>query len=402
MTRFALPAQFADMLARNGPAPAAEPASLSAPHPALFFDWLAPAATRAASNGPAHLFSEDAVDTFDFVTTAEGDGRLLPDPEPSALAEDADPDPAPPPQPSEPAPDPPQENGRPAGAQPGTPTSSPPAPPPPDDNAAFGRPPGAEPTLPTGPVSTYTSPGPAGSSYNVTIEFEGNWTVELQQAFIEAADYLGSVILEDIPDVYVDGELIDDIVITATLDTIDGTGGILGSAGPRVLRDDGTYLPATGAMTFDVADAEALYDNGNWGAVVLHEMLHALGFGSLWSLMDLLSGSVAAGDLRFTGPNATDTYNTEFPGIAGADAGSLSGVPLETDGSSGTAGGHWDEALFDEELMTGYIDDGSYVSVMTIATLEDMGYDTVFDDPYDPDDQFGPIPAAPVNDDLIA
>ncbi|KZY29924.1 hypothetical protein A3731_25700, partial [Roseovarius sp. HI0049] len=223
----------------------------------------------------------------------------------------------------------------------------------------------------------------------------------LQQAFIAAADYLGTLILEDIPDVFVDGVPVDDIVITATLATIDGSGGVPGSAGPRVLRDDGSYLPATGAMTFDIADAENLLGNGNWGAVVLHEMLHAMGFGPLWSLMGLFSGSVATGDLRFTGQNATDTYNSEFPGIAGADPGSLTGVPVETDGGSGTAGGHWDEALFDAELMTGYIDDGSYISVTTIAALEDMGYDTVFDAPYDPDDQFGPIPADPMAD-LIA
>ncbi|WP_422028604.1 leishmanolysin-related zinc metalloendopeptidase [Roseovarius sp.] len=403
MTRFALPAQLADLMAVHAARDAApEPAELPAPATAFLLDLLAASFARAAPDAPARLFSMDAVDEFDFVANAEGDGRPDPDPDP-AQPEDSDPDPAPPPVTPDPAPDEPQEDGRPAGALPGPPGAPTPPPPLPDDNGAFGRPPDAEPApLPPGPVTTYTSPGPAGSTYNVTIEFEGPWTVELQEAFIAAADYLGTLILEDIPDVFVDGVLIDDIVITATLASIDGTGGVLGSAGPRVLRDDGSYLPATGAMTFDIADAENLHDNGNWSAVVLHEMLHALGFGPLWSLMGLLSGSVASGDLRFTGQNAIDTYNSEFPGIAGADSGSLTGVPVETDGGSGTAGGHWDEALFDQELMTGYVDDGSYISVMTIATLEDMGYDTVFDDPYDPDDLFGPIPADPLNTDLIA
>jgi len=54
-----------------------------------------------------------------------------------------------------------------------------------------------------------------------------------------------------------------------------------------------------------------------------------------------------------------------------------------TDGSStggvGTAGGHWDEFLFDQELMTGYIDSDAYLSDMSIAALEDMGYETVYD-----------------------
>ena len=51
--------------------------------------------------------------------------------------------------------------------------------------------------------------------------------------------------------------------------------------------------------------------------------------------------------------------------------------------------------------MTGYVDSPSFVSLMTIAALEDMGYDTVFDNPYSATDQFGPIPADPLLD-LIA
>ena len=79
--------------------------------------------------------------------------------------------------------------------------------------------------------------------------------------------------------------LIDDISITATLEAIDGVGGVLGSAGPREIRGDGTYLPSSGAMRFDIADADDMLANGQWESVVLHEMMHALGFGTLWNLM---------------------------------------------------------------------------------------------------------------------
>ena len=330
------------------------------------------------------------------------DGRPDPDTPPpdTGPQEDTDPDPAPAPVDPLPEPPAPTESGRPGDATPGTPTNTPLAPAPSGDNAESGRDPDATPDIPpdTGPATSYTSGGPAASSFNVRIEFVGTWTTDLQDAFTDAADYLSSIILADIPDVIVDGVAIDDITITATLAAIDGVGGTLGSAGPRDLRNDGTYLSATGAMTFDSADAQNQLGLGNWEAIVLHEMMHALGFGTLWSLMGLVSGSVAGGDIRFIGQNAVDTYQTEFPGIAGGDPDSLLGVPVETDGGPGTAGGHWDEALFDAEIMTGFIDSGAFFSLMTIASLEDMGYDTVFDNPYSATDLSGPIPADPLVD----
>lgn len=322
-----------------------------------------------------------------------------PEPEPEPVA-DGDPDPAP--EPVDPPPEPaaPTQMGRPDGVTAGPITDSPPSAPPADDNAVFGRAPDAAPEFipDTGPLATYTSGGAAATSYNVAIDFVGTWSNELQAAFIEAADYLSTIVLADVPDVIVEGALVDDIVITATLAAIDGVGGTLGSAGPREIRGDGSYLPSTGAMTFDVADAQNQLTIGNWESIVLHEMTHAMGFGTLWSYMGLTSGSVAGGDMRFIGVNATETYLTEFPGIAGADPGAASGVPVETDGGPGTAGGHWDEELFNAEIMTGYVDSNSYVSNMTIAALEDMGYDTVFDDPYSLTDLFGAIPGNPLAD----
>lgn len=58
-------------------------------------------------------------------------------------------------------------------------------------------------------------------------------------------------------------------------------------------------------------------------------------------------------------------------------------VPLETGGGSDTAGSHWSEAVFDNEMMTGYINlpiSGSTapadpLSMMTVASLRDLGYD---------------------------
>jgi hypothetical protein len=333
--------------------------------------------------------------------SSSGDGRPDPGGGPGdPTLEDTDPDPAPPPVGGEDPPEEPYDAGRDPGATPGNPASDP-AGPPPDtsSNAANGRDPDAIPDPPPGggPLNSYTSGGAAATSYNITVEFVGTWSSQLQDAFVAATDYLSSVILADLPDDVVDGVLVDDLNITATLTSIDGVGGTLGSAGPRAIRDV-SYLPSTGAMTFDIADADNMYDLGRWQSIVLHEIMHTLGFGTLWSLMGLTIGSVAGGDIRFTGANAVSLYNSEFPGIAGSDPDSLIGVPVETDGGPGTAGGHWDEVLFDQEFMTGYNDASNYVSQMTIAALEDMGYDTVLDDPNTPADLFGVFPADPLLD----
>src|SRR5690606_11905380 len=48
--------------------------------------------------------------------------------------------------------------------------------------------------------------------------------------------------------------------------------------------------------------------------------------------------------------------------------------PLDTHGSDGTAGGHWDQATFGDELMIGYPSGLSRLSKVTIGALEDLGY----------------------------
>ncbi|MFD1344209.1 leishmanolysin-related zinc metalloendopeptidase [Litorisediminicola beolgyonensis] len=246
-------------------------------------------------------------------------------------------------------------------------------------------------------IEGYVSGGDAATSYNVEIIFSGTWTASLQQAFIDAADYLSSIIIGDVADVNYNNQIWDDMVISASLVEIDGPYGVLGQAGPQLARS-GTYHPFKGLMEFDVADAQTFDDRGQWDDIVFHEMMHAIGFGTLWNLQGLTSGSVSGGDMRFTGEMATALYNSEFSDLAANDPGSLLGVPIETDGGAGTAGGHWDDATFGGEIMTGYISGTNHLSHMSVAALEDMGYDTILDNPNDPDDLSAPWPGDPVSD----
>ncbi|HVG49203.1 MAG TPA: leishmanolysin-related zinc metalloendopeptidase [Rubellimicrobium sp.] len=223
-------------------------------------------------------------------------------------------------------------------------------------------------------MTTYTS-GKGGlgvhSDFNITISFEGTWTQSLQSRFVLAAEYLSALIQGDVPD---QGS-VDDIVISATLADIDGVGNVLGQAGPMSWRS-GSFVPSQGQMEFDTADAAEFDSLGLFDDIVIHEMLHTLGFGTVWSMMGLTAGQVSSGTSTFVGANATLAFQKLFPTLASSHPG---GIPIETDGGPGTAGGHWDDDTFGNELMTGYVDGKNYISAMTVAALEDMGYNTVFD-----------------------
>ncbi len=223
-----------------------------------------------------------------------------------------------------------------------------------------------------GVLDTYTS-GPDGG-YNIQIDFLGTWTEPLQAAFIEAADLISSLITADVPDITYNGTFYDDITITAELSFIDGTGGILGQAGPTLIRT-GSGQPVAAIMEFDSADAESYDAIGLWNDIVIHEMLHSVGIGTVWDYAGLLDGNGTANPL-FNGEFANLAYDELFADLNQT----LSDlIPVEADGGPGTAYGHWDELTFGNELMTGYINGSNYISAMTVASLEDLGYATTWD-----------------------
>lgn len=102
----------------------------------------------------------------------------------------------------------------------------------------------------------------------------------------------------------------------------------------------------------------------------MHEIAHVLGFGTLWDFGPrvLLAGDTAS-DPRFTGEEAVASF---------AAAGGSGLVPVEADGGEGTALGHWDEAIFDAELMTGFVEAPGVnqpLSRISIGSMADLGYE---------------------------
>lgn len=200
--------------------------------------------------------------------------------------------------------------------------------------------------------------------------------------FNRAASRWQHLLVGDVPDIDlvlgVDGcgtgspkvdETIDDLVIFVRLEAIDGPGGVLGSAGPCVVRPS-SHLPALGIMFFDTADLEGLRVSGLLETVVVHEMGHVLGFGTTWEEEELLVGA-GGPDPYFVGVGAISAFNS-----IGGEAYPGNPVPVENTGGAGTRDGHWRESVFVNELMTGWINEGSNpLSAVTAASMSDLGYE---------------------------
>ena len=238
----------------------------------------------------------------------------------------------------------------------------------------------------TEPAHTHISGAIDGTGYNIEIQFMGDsWTDALMASFIASSDFLSAVISGDRPD-YIAAddpnnffsEDIDDILIIASLVNIDGEGGVLGRAGPtHIIYDPLTEtnsdaLPFAAIMEFDVADAETYLAAGTWGDIVFHEMMHTLGFGTMWESTGVVDLVI---DDNGTKRPVDDTYIYDYTGQLAIDANGGVAPLVETDGGSGTAGGHWDELTYGNELMTGYINDENYLSQMSLASLGDLGYE---------------------------
>lgn len=90
---------------------------------------------------------------------------------------------------------------------------------------------------------------------------------------------------------------------------------------------------------------------------IIHEIGHTLGIG--WDDWNTLF----------------DRNTGRFDTAAVSRFAALALMEVERDGGQGTALAHWDEELFDRELMTGYKDKGEHVLPITIDVMEAFGHD---------------------------
>lgn len=186
-------------------------------------------------------------------------------------------------------------------------------------------------------------------------------------------------------------DVVDDIRIYVTIDSIDGAGGsegnIVGQAAPcswrlSVFQAPGTQQRdtihkqvITGLITLDEYDVDQMESRGVLLTVVTHEMAHVLGFGTLWDVhARLRNPSVPdrpSGDTHFEGPLTIAAFDG-----AGGGAYAQAKVPVENSGIAGSADGHWRQSVFENELMNPFLVPGAHpMSVITLESLYEIGYE---------------------------
>jgi hypothetical protein len=189
----------------------------------------------------------------------------------------------------------------------------------------------------------------------------------------QAARRWMQVISGDLPNVAVGGGVtIDDFELTVQMGLLGGTpngpSGTIANARPTAFRQGQFGLPYRGETGLDPSDVLNISSptQQQWVVdVITHELGHALGFASSnpgfrrW-----------VQDAAWVGTNAVREYSM-ISGVVSAT------IPLETEGGAGTAGAHWLESVFGDELMTGFVaavGTRMPLSRVTVGSLQDLGY----------------------------
>ena len=186
-------------------------------------------------------------------------------------------------------------------------------------------------------------------------------------------------------------DVVDDIRIYVTIDSIDGGGGsggnILGRAAPCSWRLQLWSAPGSsrtdtinkqvirGFIELDEFDVARMETQGVLLSVVTHELAHVLGFGTVWTTHDRLRNpsdpNRPNADTHFEGPLTI----AAFDAAGGAGYGG-SKVPVENTGVRGSADGHWRQSVFEDEMMTPFLTGSAQaMSAITLESLYEIGYE---------------------------
>lgn len=251
--------------------------------------------------------------------------------------------------------------------------------------------------------------------FDIVLDFGGATLTAAESAAFASAEATWESIITG----YQTSDIFDNkLEIDVTLEPIDGPFMIVGSAGPTSIKfdaagtginDDFLYAQ-TGVMTFDTADTARLAGEGLLDEVILHEMAHVIGIGTLWSASDAVGVTgrqevYTDGTGEYTGAFGLAEYNRLF----GLDE---DFIPVELDGGPGTADGHWNEAIdnpfvedvpgldsqpgddliapvvvdpnspffglsLNDELLTGVISGEAFLSTFTQQSLRDIGFTVI-------------------------
>eukprot|EP00924_Labyrinthula_sp_SR-Ha-C_P004821 snap_masked-scaffold_1-processed-gene-13.2-mRNA-1 protein AED:1.00 eAED:1.00 QI:0/0/0/0/1/1/2/0/401 len=212
------------------------------------------------------------------------------------------------------------------------------------------------------------------------------------------------------------GENIENVIIAAVLQPIDGENGALGSSSPCLFSGK-LGLPMIGSITLDSADTALFDKHGKLDALILREMMIVLGFGVTWVPLPNANGGLVSNfsvleDQVYTYNDkdelvAHPNNQPKFTGAAGvAEYSVLTGkqesyIPIQglklngqvffnaTAGEGeGIVDAFLDKDTFDNALMTFEIEledeRSNPLTAVSLAMLRDTGYtvDTSVADEY--------------------
>ena len=228
------------------------------------------------------------------------------------------------------------------------------------------------------------------SLFDVDIRFIGNASLAARTAFANAVAKWRQVIVGSIGSVTANipagpaanscvswspavTGTVQNTVIFARIDSIDGpgtpgAGTILGRASPCYVN--GNNIPFMGFMEFDSYDVDQLVSRGQFEKVVLHEIGHVLGIGTIWNFRRSLLNTTNTEDPYFVGSAARAQF-------AAINSVTYSGnpVPVENTGGPGTINSHWRTSIMQRELMQGFaVNQPQPLSRITVGSLQDLGY----------------------------
>ena len=232
-----------------------------------------------------------------------------------------------------------------------------------------------------------TSSLAVGGNFNIDIVFVGQPSSPVVSAVNSAASVWEKAITNDLIDIDLsgrpqnnpctDGEFdgfVDDLRVYVYVQSIDGAGGTLASAGICTIRSVSGF-PVIAQIRLDSADVDEI-GSATLYNVALHEIAHTLGFGLLWGGL-LVDPSLSAGqpitpppDTHFAGSKAIAAFNdaggTNYDGMK---------VPVENEeGGLGSQDSHWRKSVMGNELMTFSTGTSASFSAITIESMADLGY----------------------------
>lgn len=236
---------------------------------------------------------------------------------------------------------------------------------------------------PSSEVSSPTLPRVSPTAYDLQVRYVGDEaTPRLREAVQRATSRWSQIIVNDIgstaltatagecePWLPAISETINDLIVFVRATKIDGPNKAVARAGPCYVSGV-SRLPIVGTLEVDIDDLDTLAQRDLLDNVVLHELGHVLGLGTLWNYRRSLIVGSGTDDPFFNGTSA----RAAFLAVGGAQYQGTP-VPVENSGMLGTRDSHWRASVFGNELMQGFVQAGGMpLSAVTIASLADLGY----------------------------